>query len=94
MVPGQGAPLGKVGAEALEGTILEDMDSDIDASMCSMDAKNFNYDIINLKDEDGPYFKAVKNALEIHNRHSKDVPEDEFDAIEAMTSKETLAVEI
>ena len=35
-----------------DGTILEDMDSDLDLSG---DALNYNYDIIDLKDETSPF---------------------------------------
>ena len=77
--------MGNHGADMLErNTILEDMDSDIDASMCSMDAKNFNYDIVGLKEESCPYFSAVKSVLEIHNKRTKEFEEDEFDAVKAI----------
>lgn len=49
-----------------------------------MDAKNFNYDIVGLKEESCPYFNAVKSVLEIHNKRTKEFEEDEFDAVKAI----------
>jgi len=47
-------------------TIEEDFDSDIDGSMMSADDMNYNYDVINLKDEKNPFFTVMKDVLEVH----------------------------
>lgn len=51
LMPGQSKPMGVMGGKDRDNTIIEDIDSD-----CDMSAEvNYNYDIVNLKDEASPY---------------------------------------
>ena len=55
MMPGQSGPMGKLGSKPEFGTaaIMEDIDSDISGDF-SADL-NYNYDVINLKEEGNPF---------------------------------------
>lgn len=90
--------------EMISNTILEDMDSDIDNDF-SADALNYNYDVLNLKEESNEFHTPIKDILVIYNkrttgtgRESKAVEmvdsDDEFDPDKALQSNTLLAVEI
>lgn len=51
-----------------ENTIIEDIDSDISNDF-SADL-NYNYDIINLKEESSPFHQTVKDTLFIYNKRT------------------------
>lgn len=85
--------MGTVKRPARHETIAEDFDSDIDGSMMSDDC-NYNYDVINIKDETNPFFHAIKDVLEVHQERTKDIDEDEFDSVKLLKSRKTLAIEI
>ena len=74
--------------------IMEDIDSDLERSNDS--ALNYNYDVINLKEsETNPFFPAIRDILEYHNRQHNDLNDsDEFDATKAIKSLQTLAIEV
>ena len=76
--------------EDADATILEDMDSDMDMSA----EVNYNYDIVNLKEKNHPCHQAIRDILEVHNKRTGDIDEDEFDLDKIMQSKSLLAVEI
>ena len=52
------------GLEGQGDTILEDMDSENDFSA----DLNYNYDVINLKEESNPFHEPIKNILLIYNK--------------------------
>ena len=66
--------------------ILEDIDSDLERSNDS--ALNYNYDVINLKDEEtSPFFTAIKDILEYRNSQHNDLDDsDNYDASKAIKS--------
>ena len=89
------------GGEVRDCTILEDMDSDIDNDF-SADL-NYNYDVINLKEESNPFHNSVKDILVIYNKRvnngdTKGVikadSDDEVSPEKALASPTLLAVEI
>lgn len=106
-MPGQ--PMGSHGlGKNMDGlneqnTILEDMDSDISGDF-SADALNYNYDVINLKEESNPFHNAVKDLLVIYNKRANNVEEtkastrrdsdDDFSPEKALASPRLLAVEV
>ena len=102
MMPGQSNPMGFAkGGEVRDCTILEDMDSDIDNDF-SADL-NYNYDVINLKEESNPFHNSVKDILVIYNKRvnngdTKGVikadSDDEVSPEKALASPTLLAVEI
>ena len=90
------------GGEVRDCTILEDMDSDIDNDF-SADALNYNYDVINLKEESNPFHNSVKDILVIYNKrvnngdtkgNIKADSDDEVSPEKALASPTLLAVEI
>ena len=104
MMPGQSMPMGGLGAmpEMGPSTIMEDMDSDISGDF-SADL-NYNYDVINLKEESNPFHQVAKDTLFIYNKRkttagdtkaSSALDSDEEKAPEkALSSPKLLAVEI
>lgn len=76
MVPGQGPALAKAGVgNGIAGnTILEDIDSDLDGSNPSDNDVLYNYDVLNLKDQDtSPFYSPVRDVIEIYySRLSKE----------------------
>lgn len=104
IMPGQPLPMGGKGVKAQfgENTIMEDMDSDISGDF-SADL-NYNYDIINLKEESSPFHQVVKDTLFIYNKRtttagdtkaSSAVDSDEdLSPDKALSSPKLLAVEI
>ena len=65
---------------------MEDIDSDNDVTELS--ALNYNYDVLNLKEEaTNPYFNVVKEVIEYHDKRSDDLDLSEgFDAARAIQS--------
>ena len=62
LMPGQSKPMGVMGGKDRDNTIIEDIDSD-----CDMSAEvNYNYDIVNLKDEASPYHQPIRDILSVH----------------------------
>lgn len=72
-------------------TIMEDMDSDISGDF-SADL-NYNYDVINLKEQDNRFHVPVKDTLTIYNRRAENSDED-FSPEKALASPRLLAVDI
>ena len=93
MVPGQSKPMGYVKDELRDNTILEDMDSDIDNSL-SEDALNYNYDVINLKEETSPFHNPVKDVLTIFYKRLGEEDDEENDPTRVLQSRTLLAVDI
>ena len=94
-VPGMNHIMGTKTTELPKGEIImEDIDSDLERSNDS--ALNYNYDVINLKEsETNPYFTAVRDILEYHNRQHNDLNDsDEYDATKAIKSLQTLAIDV
>lgn len=75
--------------------IFEDINSDIGSDISA--TLNYNFDVINLKDEEtSPFFKIVKDVIEYYNRNSLGdiAPIEDFDAGKAIKSGNTLAIEV
>lgn len=103
-MPGQ--PLGALGKKREnpmeQNTILEDMNSDISGDFTQ--DLNYNYDVINLKDESNPYHNTVKDYLVIYNRRANgdsttsasraQDSDDGFSPEKALASPKLLAVEV
>ena len=68
------------------------MDSDIDDNMS--DDVNYNYDIINLKEESSPFHQTVKDVLSIYYKRIKEENEPENDPVKILQSRTLLAVEV
>lgn len=75
-----------------DGTILED-DSDIDGDL-SADALNYNYDVINLKEDTNPYHNAIKDVLTAYYKHIGEDKNEENDPTRALQSRTLMAVDI
>ena len=81
------------GAMHDDGTILEDMDSDIDGDL-SADALNYNYDVINLKEETNQFHEAIKGVLTAYYKHIGEDKDEENDPTRALQSRTLMAVDI
>ena len=104
MMPGQSGPMGKLGSKPEFGTaaIMEDIDSDISGDF-SADL-NYNYDVINLKEESNPFQQVVKDTLFIYNKRTNTAgdtkassavdSDDETNPDKAIASPKLLAVDI
>jgi len=87
---------GKTQSKLESNTIMEDFDSDLDGSDMSA-ALNYNYDVINLKDETtSAHFNAVKEVLDYRHRNTGDLndSDEKFDAEKAIKSLSTLAIDV
>ena len=70
---------------------MEDMDSDLDMSA----DLNYNYDVINLKDDPtSPYYEAIKNILAVYSKRAGNEDDDEINPERALSSPTLLAVKI
>ena len=71
---------------------MEDMDSDMDMSA----DLNYNYDVINLKEDvTSPLYEAIKNILVVYSKRAgADEDDDEINPEKALTSPTLLAVKV
>ena len=71
---------------------MEDMDSDMDMSA----DLNYNYDVINLKEDvTSPLYEAIKNILVVYSKRAgSEDDDDEINPEKALTSPTLLAVKV